>query len=180
MARELSEIEKAARQRAAAAIAREIDPQAGGFAHRCMVSAALKGMEQADLAATVRILDGTKKGVELGFIAMQLLAGAECGNHAESSMEGAMTDAGLTAAQKRELGAEATAAEEIRKMISLCNIGDALYYCTYMGPADMQALARELLVLLAPDHHSLRKLVDSTNEKAALPGQGEAAGKDEA
>ncbi|NTJ67580.1 hypothetical protein G6M50_06350 [Agrobacterium rhizogenes] len=81
--------------------------------------------------------------MRLGARAMRLSARATCGNHWESSQEGAMTSGGLSKLDKEKLYAEANASEEISRVISETCEDSALGYASYMGDdADKQALAK--------------------------------------
>lgn len=73
-----------------------------------------------------------KRSFELGALAMQKLAMAKCVNLNESLLEGIMTDAGLTAAEKVAMNHQVAAIDVALKDIESESPGAAAYYGSYI------------------------------------------------
>jgi hypothetical protein len=73
-----------------------------------------------------------RRAFELGALAMRQLAMAKCGNATESLEEGIMTDAGLTAANRRAMNHQVEAITEVEKDIMKETPADAAYYGSYI------------------------------------------------
>lgn len=75
------------------------------------------------------------RALELGALAMRRQAGAICGTETESLLEGIMTDAGLSRADKKAMNHQVVAIQEIERMIDETEPLRAFRYASYITPS---------------------------------------------